>query len=402
MAKRRGAQETLGFPAVPDGWLRRPPSLWPWSPHLGAGSSCPPHPLGVNALVPGSPLGLQSLSGAGRPGLGEGVSGARSPLSHTLHALLDGPCTCCGHCCAPRAQDSTWHPVVLRQCCSRGQSSTGPLPDGPGAGAGSGQGVPSPPHLLGLWGQRLLQEGLPQEVQVIQATARGQGRLRRGLTVHVGGWSGVGGLRAIRRLLGIQRMRVGEAVLRRCQVTWHCPEAPAPPGRRHLGKQQQGCGQHSRQPAPLSPQGHRWARPGLGFYSRNHPVPGTSESPSREKERGTPISTQEKPKAETCREKRCEGRPVHLPPSWDGCLRPRGHPFPQPSCPPVPSLPLRLPVPAALTLGWAPPTWKLFHPAPSNPGPEVGVGSLRPAGKQDRGKAAGFVSRGKRAGATMC
>lgn len=33
------------------------------------------------------------------------------------------------------------------------------------------QSVPSPPHLLGLRGQRLLQEGLPQEVQVIQTTA---------------------------------------------------------------------------------------------------------------------------------------------------------------------------------------------------------------------------------------
>lgn len=66
-----------------------------------------------------------------------------------------------------------------------------------GIGQGLGQGVPLPPHLLGLRGQRLLQERLPQEVQVIQTTACGQGCPRGGLTLRAGGWSRGRGFSAI-------------------------------------------------------------------------------------------------------------------------------------------------------------------------------------------------------------
>lgn len=58
-------------------------------------------------------------------------------------------------------------------------------------------------------------------------------------------------------------------------------------------------------------------------------------------------------------------------------------------CGPPSSLPPgRLPGPATLPPGQVrlvpgPPTWKLFHPAPSKLGPGGGVGSLRPERKQD-------------------
>lgn len=136
--------------------------------------------------------------------------GLRSPFSHKCHALLDRPCP-------------TLLPAVSFEAGAVPGSHYSQEPMSPGpprwlwgglwareslreaAGYGDREGSPqdsqavlSPPHLLGLWGQRLLQEGLPQEVQVIQTTAHWQGRPRWGLTVHAGGRSGDWGFCAIR------------------------------------------------------------------------------------------------------------------------------------------------------------------------------------------------------------
>lgn len=53
-----------------------------------------------------------------------------------------------------------------------------------------------------------------------------------------------------------------------------------------------------------------------------------------------------------------------------------------PHCPRQAAGPATLP-PGQVRLVPGPPTWKLFHPAPSKLGPGGGVGSLRPEGNQD-------------------
>lgn len=167
-----------------------------------------------------------------------------------------------------------------------------------------------PPHLLGLGGQRLLQEGLPQEVQVIQTTACWQGRLRCGLTVHARGRSRGWLFCAVGGLLGIQMMQVGGAAL---------PCSPSPPCGDIWGRSSNGDN-ISAQPCP-SFQGHRLAGPHLGFCSRIYHFPGTSKS-LKNKGIGNPVSTPG----------RCTWRTdSHLhPPPWDGC--------PKALSPPLPSL----------------------------------------------------------------
>lgn len=54
------------------------------------------------------------------------------PISHTLHALLDGPCVCPGHCYVPRALGSTWHAVVFWPCHSLSKPAPGLFLLGPG------------------------------------------------------------------------------------------------------------------------------------------------------------------------------------------------------------------------------------------------------------------------------
>lgn len=148
-------------------------------------------------------------------------------------------------------------------------------------------------------------------------------------------------------------------------------------------------------------QGHWW--PSLIWDSTRETI--LLEKPSHfkdlritRKERGAPSSTQGNPRLRPQR-KALEvrrGPPTSLH-SAMGAPQPH-RPCPGPSCPPLPSRPPQAACPncSAPPSGRAAPTWKLFHPAPSKP--ERGVGSPRPTRKRDRGKGAGFVSRGKRAG----
>lgn len=209
VANGSGGRERLGFLTVPD----TSPSLWPWSLPLENGQPLLPPPSAHLGSVSLSLLAswafcLSQVLGC----LGEGpwdpgplsLSNAMlcrtDPAPPLVTAVPLRPRTALARGGAPRPWCTGINQPGASPWCIWARQS-------PGEAAGCGdregslhasQGVPSPPHLLGLRGQRLLQEGLPQQVQVIQTTAHWQGHLRWGPTVHAGGRSGGWGFCAIR------------------------------------------------------------------------------------------------------------------------------------------------------------------------------------------------------------
>lgn len=193
-AERSGAQERPGFPAVPGGRLRGLPVSLALVSSPGNRQLLSPAPARWDAALCSTGWALH-------------LPRAPLPPSRPVQRLArGGPLATAAH--GSTRAPGLW-PRGLGEPGSRCFWGRGTLPPHPS------QAVPSPPHLLGLRGQGLLQEGLPQEVQVVQTAARRQRHRCRGLAVRAGNPRRGGGFCAIRRLLGTQSTQLGRAVPKR-------------------------------------------------------------------------------------------------------------------------------------------------------------------------------------------